>query len=537
MDGLGSGTVTESRLLYYAAVILGLALGIAVCRFFWRYLVIGFSRLLERDLRDLLLSHLLKLDRFFYQRHTIGEIMALSTNDLAAVQLACGMGLIAFVDAGVMICAALGFMLYIHPMLTLIAIAPLPILAVLTKLLSARLHKRFRVVQEQFEKLTEFARNSITTIRLLKAYTQEERQIDQFGRLGETYIRHNLKLATVQGVLFPVSALVANCALLLVLYFGGRLTIKGTITVGDFVAFISYLFMLTWPMMAIGWVTNLFQRGATSLERVLQILKAEPTLQDCVVESTRPIAGERFSLVHLTFQYPGHAAFRLDDLSVRIGPGLTGIVGKTGSGKTTLCNILARLYPVNDNTVFLDNEDVNRLPLATVRAMIAYVPQESIIFSESISANIVLGRPEANKADIEKVAKAVGIHDEILAFPQGYATRVGERGILLSGGQRQRLAMARALLLNRPILIIDDGLSAVDLETEHMIIGSVASYLKGKTCIIVSHRVAPLADADQILVMDQGCIVAQGDHQSLLDSNSFYSAIYRQQISLTKKGQ
>ncbi len=529
VDELEKGVATQAGLLRIAGFILLLALGIAVCRFVWRYFVIGFSRMLERDLRDRLLSHLLTLDRVFFQRHTTGELMALTTNDLSAVQLACGMGLIASVDAVVMTVAALGFMIYIDPLLTLIAVAPMPVLAVITRFLSARLHKRFRKVQEQFEKLTEFARSTLTTIRLVKAYTQESPQTMRFGRMGEEYIQQNLKLATVQGILFPISGLVANSSLLLVLFFGGSLTIKGIITAGDFVAFISYLFMLTWPMMAIGWVTNLFQRGATSLGRIQRILDEKPILFDNADGGTlQPVTGN-ISLKHLSFSYPGQSEPVLDDISLDIRPGLLGVIGKTGCGKSTLCNIIARLYPVDDGKLYWDGRDVNSLTLSNVRGSIAYVPQEVTLFSETLHFNITLGKADASKEQVEKVARAAAIHEDIEALPEGYETRIGEKGVKLSGGQRQRIALARALLLDRPVIIIDDGLSAVDMETEHEIISSMAGYLKGRTCINVSHRVAPLVDADEILVMDKGRITAKGKHSFLLKSSSYYATIYKYQ--------
>ncbi|MCG2748359.1 MAG: ABC transporter ATP-binding protein/permease [Desulfobulbaceae bacterium] len=532
VDELGSGTATEPGLLRYAGLILLLAAGIAVCRFTWRYLVLGFSRLLERDLRDHLLSHLLTLDRMFYQRHTTGEIMALTTNDLAAVQLASGMGLIAFVDAVVMTLAALAFMAYIHPMLTVIAVLPMPVLVFSTRLLSGSMHRRFKRVQEQFETLTEFARSTLGNIRLIKAYTQEGPQTEQFGRMGEEYIRNNLKVAVVQGILSPFSGLIANSCLLLVLFFGGRLTIQGVITVGDFVAFFSYLFMLTWPMMALGWVANLFQRGATSLGRIDRILQEKSLLEDRAAGPARPPSAGHITLNHLSFVFPGQTTPAIDDASMTIKPGIVGVVGKSGAGKSILCNILARLYPVADGTFFLDGADVNTLPLAAVRGSIAYVPQDTTLFSDTIGFNISLGKENASMAEIEEVARAASVHEEIMALPEGYQTRVGERGVKLSGGQRQRIALARALLLDRPIIIIDDGLSAVDMETEQAIIRSMASYLQGRTCIVVSHRVAPLADAGEILVMDQGRIAARGNHAFLFANNPFYAKIYTYQTTV-----
>jgi ATP-binding cassette subfamily B protein len=531
VDDLQNGTATHLGLLKYGGYIILIALIIAALRYLWRNLILGFSRLLETHLRSRMFSHILTLDRQFFQRKTTGDIMALATNDLASIQLASGMGLVALIDAVVMSLAAVAFMAYIHPVLALIALAPMPILAYLTQYLSAHVHERFKMVQEQFSTLTEFARTTISSIRLIKAYGQEQSQASRFNEMGETYIRNNLKLAVVQGTLWPASGFIANLSLLLVLFFGGRMTMRGTITAGDFVAFITYLFMMTWPMMAFGWVANLFQRGITSLDRINALLSEYPSLmsRDDFGDST-PLRGY-ISVRNLSFTYANQQNSALKGITLDIRPGLLGIVGKTGSGKTTLCQLIARLYPVEDGTILFDGRDVNSIPISTVRSSIAYVPQDVILFSETIAFNISMGNPNAAQAEIEAAAKAAAIHDEIMAMKDGYQTRIGERGVKLSGGQRQRLALARALLLDRPILIIDDGLSAVDMETEHAIVLSLASYLVGRTCIIVSHRVAPLAEAKEIVVMDNGRIVAVGSHNHLMEHSPFYSTIYRHQTS------
>lgn len=536
VDDLQAGTATSAGLLRYAAVIVVLALAIALLRYLWRYFLFGFSRLLEMHLRSQVFAHALTLDREFYHRNTIGEIMALATNDLAAVQMAGGMGLVALVDAVVMGIAAIAFMAYIEPRLTIIAILPLPLLAVLTRFLSARLHHRFKIVQEQFSLLTEFARATIAAIRLVKAYNQEHAQTERFNTLGEAYIQSNLRVAVVHGTLYPLAGLISNLSLLLAITFGGRMTVTQSITTGDFVAFISYLFLLTWPMMALGWVANLFQRGLTSLERIQSLLTETPQVRDSDRATPAPVTGAQIRIRNLAFAYPQQQVPALRGIDLDIQPGLMGIVGRTGAGKTTLCHLLTRLYPVPDGTLWYDGYDANSLPVAQVRGAIAYVPQDTMVFSETIAFNIALGKPDASPDEIEQVARAAAIHDEILAMPDGYGTRIGERGIKLSGGQRQRLAIARALLLDRPIIIIDDGLSAVDMETEHAIIGSIADYLRGRTCIIVSHRVAPLVDAHAIVVMDRGRLVALGTHAQLLERSDFYRTIHRQQSALVTSG-
>jgi ATP-binding cassette subfamily B multidrug efflux pump len=531
VDGLQKEVISPEILLHYGLMIFGLAVGIAIFRFGWRLLILGFSRHLERDLRNWLFSHLLTLDRVFFQRSTTGAIMALATNDMAAVQLAGGMGLVAFADALVLSLAALSFMAYIHPGLTLIAIVPMPLLALLTRFLSGRLHRYFKKVQEQFSSMTEFVRTSINSIHMIKAYTQEGSQTERFNAMGREYVQDNLRLAKVQGTLFPVSGLVANTSMLLVLFFGGRLTIQGSITIGDFVAFTSYLFMMTWPMMALGWVTNLFQRGVTSLQRIHDVLEERPDIVAPALPLQSPGEITSISTKKLYFTYPYQSNPVLHDVSLEIRGGILGIVGKTGSGKTTLCHLLARLYPVEKNTVFWNGIDVNAFDPGFIRRNIALVPQDVTVFSETVRANITMGKPEASQEEIEEAARAAAIHAEIATLPKGYDTRIGEKGVKLSGGQRQRIALARALLSDRQVIIIDDGLSAVDIETEHEIIGSMRPYIMDRICIIVSHRLAPLAQADQIVVMDHGKVVARGNHAYLLENNRFYATIYEYQTS------
>ena len=536
VNSLEKGVATPENLAHLGILVLVLAIGVAFFRFGWRYLVLGFSRLLEKDLRTRLFAHVLTLDRPFFQKKPAGEIMALASNDLAAVQLAGGMGLIAFADSLLMGVATLACMAYIHPGLTLLAVLPMPLLAVFTSFLSASIHGRFKRVQEQFSKISEFARSSLSAIRLVKVYTQEQDRARRFDTLGQNYVKDNIKLAMVQGTLFPISGLVANTTTLLVLFFGGRLTISGVISIGDFVAFISYLFLLTWPTMALGWVANLFQRGITSLSRIKEIFDARPQLSAPTSPLAIPEGQVGFSFRDLTFSYDETLQPALKNLDLEIGAGVLGVVGRTGSGKSTLCHLLTRLYPVPDNSFFLEDLDVNALDPAQIRERISYVPQETMVFSDSIQHNISLGRPDASQDEIEAAAKAAAIHDEIMAMEKGYETRVGEKGAILSGGQKQRIALARALLLDRPILIIDDSLSAVDTQTEHNIIINLKPYLTDKICLVISHRLAPLAEADRIIVLEEGHKAEEGTHSELLEQNGLYAAIYEHQNLLEKDG-
>jgi ATP-binding cassette, subfamily B, multidrug efflux pump len=529
VDGLAAGASSNATLLRLAGMILLIALLVNGLRFVWRYMIIGFSRILERIVRERIFSHILRMDAPFFEKHTTGDVMAHISNDLSAVQMACGMGMIAAMDALFMTLAAIGFMLHIHVSLTLLAILPMPFLAICTRVLSGKLHQRFATVQEQFSVMTEFTRSTLISVRLIKAYTMEKFRTREFDVMGKKYVRSNLRVAMIQGLMFPIATLTGNIGMLFVLFFGGRLVIQGRISLGDFVAFISYLYMLIWPMMAIGWVANLVQRGLTSLRRIHELLSARSTLPDIpVMDATglEPV----FSLRSLTFSYPSSPEPVLTDITLDLGPGIHGVAGRTGSGKSSLCKVLARLYPVGDGQLFFGGRDVNTLPLEPIRSSIGYVGQEPIVFSDTISANIALGRPDASRDEIETAARHAAIHDDITTFPKGYDTLIGERGIKLSGGQRQRLALARALLCDRPILLIDDGLSAVDVATEHEVFAGLRSQLRKKTVVIVSNRIKLLSMTDQTMILDEGRIVQRGTHSYLLRENAFYRTMYDKQM-------
>jgi len=533
VDGLAEGTITQMGLLKLGGLILAIALVIGVLRFVWRYLIIGFSRLLEQAVRNRLFRHILKMDAQFFEKYTTGDLMAHSSNDLNAVQMACGMGLVAAVDAFVMSTAAIGFMVHIHGRLTLLALLPMPFLAIFTRILSARLHRRFATVQEQFSSMTEFARSTLLSIRLIKAYTTEKFQTGRFDALGQGYVQSNLRVAVIQGLIFPIATLVGNLGMLLVLWFGGTLVIEGTISIGDFVAFITYLYMLIWPMMAIGWVANLVQRGITSLNRIHTLVTARPGLPELENHHLPPIAHPTYRLQGLTFSYQNEAQPALSQIRLELGPGIHGITGRTGCGKSTLCRLLARLYPVENGQLLFDDTDVNSLPVDYIRAHIGYVGQEPILFSDTIAANIALGKPEATAAEIEAAARHAAIHSDIMKLADGYTTMIGERGVKLSGGQRQRLALARALVCDRPLLIIDDGLSAVDVATEHEVFNGLQQRLAGKTVIIVSNRIKLLSMTDRTIILAEGRVEFDGRHDELLQKSSLYRSMYDKQMRQT----
>ena len=528
VDELAAQTATPARLLELSVYVLAVAVAMAGLRFVWRYLIIGFSRILEKKLRDRLFDHMLRMDQPFFERWTVGDLMAHASNDLATIQMACGMGLVAAIDALVMSSAALGFMLAINSKLTLIALLPMPVLIVGTRVLSGRLHHRFNLVQEQFALLTEFARSTLVSIRLIKSYTLERFQEERFRSLGEMYVRSNLKVAAIQGLLFPIATLVGNIGMLLVLYYGGILTIDGQISIGAFVAFVSYLYMLIWPMMAVGWVANLAQRGMTSLRRLHHLLAQRP-----VVDTGRPlplplVVPATYACRGLSFTYPSGVRPALAGIDLIVGPGLLGMTGRTGSGKSTLCRLLLRMYPVTDGMLFFRGVDVNSLGQADLRGCIAYVGQEPVVFADTVAANIGLGRPGASMDEIEAAARAAAIDGDIRGFAGGYQAMIGERGVKLSGGQRQRLALARALLCDRPVLVIDDALSAIDVETEQQVLRGLLDHLRGRTVVLVSHRINVLRHADRIVILDDGRIVDDGRHETLL-ANPLYRVMAEKQ--------
>lgn len=528
VDALATGTATPAFLARIAALIVLFALGMAGLRFVWRSMIIGFSRLLERNLRNRLFDHLLQLDQPFFERRTTGDLMAHASNDLSVIQMAFGLGVVAAVDALVISLAALVFMLAINARLTLIVLLPMPLLIFCTKKLSNLLHDHFNLVQEQFSLLTEFARASLVSIRLIKAYTLEDFQINHFERLGRDYVRSNLRVARIHGLLAPSSVLVGSVGMLLLLYFGGAFVIEGRITVGAFLAFVSYLTMLIWPMMAVGWVANITQRGITSLRRVHQVLSSRSGMDAPGLRSLPPAESVHCSCRNLHFTYEEARQPALAGIDLEITPGLLGLTGRTGSGKSTLCKLLLRLYPLEPGMLFFQGQDVTTLTRDSVREQIAYVSQESLLFAGTIAANIALGRPDASMEAIRAAAVLAAIDGEITAFSGGYEAPIGERGVTLSGGQRQRIALARALLCRRPMLVIDDGLSAVDVETEREIIANLRGHHTGSTVLIVSHRVNVLRHCDRIVVLDEGRVSGSGSHQELLD-HDFYRIMVEKQ--------
>jgi len=510
VDQITSDTASSSSLLRYTGMIVTIAGLVLLCRFLWRVLVIGFSRFLEQDLRDRLFPHLLTLDRTFHQRHSTGELMAHASNDLGAVQVAFGMGMAAALDALVLTLASIILLVRIDPFLTAIALAPLAFLALAARILARHLHQAFTRVQEQFGRLTEKARSVLESIVLVQAYGLAPFQARAMDRLGRDYVRANIRVAAVQGMLHPLSLSAGNLGMALVLWFGGRAVIDGRISLGELVAFMTYLSMLIWPMMAVGWVTSLAQRGLTSLVRINELLQAGPSHPVGTLSPTVKPESPRLSIQELFFTYPDSQYPVLRGVNLKLNPGLTGLTGPSGSGKTTLCRLLTGQYPPQHGEIRLNGHSLVELAPTWLRGRIAYVGQEAMLFSGTIAANIAQGSPRTDQAAVEHAARLACIHDEIMALDKGYQTRIGEKGVRLSGGQRQRICLARALLVPRPVLIIDDGLSALDADTEARIMAMLVNRSSHGIILLVSHRPSVLDRCQRQVVLDSGRIVALG---------------------------
>ena len=531
VDDLTAGGIVRADLIGYGLMIGGLAVGIAVLRFFWRFLIIGTSRHIEEDLRNEIFSHLQTLSARYFAVTKTGDLMAHATNDLNAVRMASGIGIVAAVDALILGLATVGFMLVLDVRLTLLALLPMPVIALFTLRAGRLLHQRFERVQETFADLTERVRESIAGIRVVKAYAQEDHELERLSDVGRDYIQNNVHLIRIWGAFFPFIMLLSSMSVVIIIFFGGRQVVLGSITTGDLVAFTSYLGILTWPMIAMGWVVNVMQRGAASMGRINKILETAPEItdRDGAVDLPEPRGEVEFR--NVTFRYAEDLDPALEGIDVRLRPGETlGVVGRTGSGKSTICNLLLRVYEPSSGEVAVDGLDVRGITLSALRRTVGYVPQDTFLFSDTVKENIRFGRPDAPDDEVREAARIAGILDEIEAFPDGMDTLVGERGVTLSGGQKQRIAIARALLMDPSIVVLDDALSSVDTATEETIQQELKTALEGRTSIIVSHRISSIKHADQILVLDDGRVIERGTHDELLALNGLYADIHERQL-------
>jgi ATP-binding cassette subfamily B multidrug efflux pump len=551
-DDLNSG-VTRHKLLLYAGILLAIATTKGIFQFLTRWIVIGVSRDIEFDLRNDLFARLESLSYSYYQRHRTGDIMARATNDLNAVRMLLGPAIMYSANTLVYTAGALAFMISISPWLTLYTFLPLPAVSVVIQTFGRRIHERFERIQAMFSDISARAQENFSGARLIRAYVQEEAEIRAFETENQEYIRRSLKLVRLMGMLWPTLELMLGCAVVLVLWLGGRevihglshvtlvtnlgtshpaitttLSLSGSMSVGQFVSFSTYMMQLTWPIIALGWVINIFQRGTASLIRINEIMREEPEIKDAPGAQDREIEGE-IEFRGLNFSYEGKQI--LHDLNLRVPAGSSlAIVGPTGSGKTTLVSLIPRIYDAESGTVLIDDRPIRDYSLASLRKSIGFVPQETFLFSDRIRENIALGVDSATDQEIHNAADAANIATDIEGFPEGYDTMVGERGITLSGGQKQRTAIARALIRNPKILILDDALSSVDTHTEDKILNHLRDVMRGRTTIFISHRVSTVRNADRIAVLHSGRIVELGTHDELLALNGYYSDLYNKQL-------
>jgi ATP-binding cassette, subfamily B, multidrug efflux pump len=533
---------TASLLMKQAGIIFAMALTIALFRYVWRRLILGHSRVVEQGLRNRMYAHLQTLSLSFFQKTPTGDIMARAINDVNAVRMASGMGLVALIDGSVLGMAAIGFMISIDLRLTLISLIPAPFVVLLTRTLTRRMSRGFETVQKTFSDLTERVREAFAGIRVVKAHNRESWEYERIKDQGERYVAENMSLARTLALFFPVMTIFTNAGLVVVILLGGRYAILGEITPGDFVAFISYLNLLTWPMMAMGWVTNLLQRGSASMRRINRILDEVPDIRDPDPVQEASGHGEgagtgegtdagAIEIRGLSFTYPRQDRYALKDIRLRIAASENvALVGRVGSGKTTLIHVIPRLLNAPEDTVFVDGRDIRKVALRSIRKKIGLVSQEVFIFSDTIRNNVVFGREGISDQEVEAALHAAGILEEVQALEKGFDTLLGERGITLSGGQRQRLTIARALVRPYPVLILDDALSMVDTRTEELILNRILDRRPDKTNLIVSHRVSTIRRADRILVVDRGELVEEGTHDDLISLAGVYATLYEEQL-------
>ena len=543
IDDLNAG-VTRSKLAFYAGILLGIACVGGVFRYLMRRILIGASRDIEFDVRNAFFARLQQMPLGYYQARRTGDLMSRATNDLNAVRMMIGPAVMYSANTILVFIVAIVLMASLDARLTMMALLPLPFVTVVVKYFGSAIHKRFEAIQEQLANLSAVVQEALAGVRVVRAYNQQAHEIERFSEANHEYVRRNRVLIRLQGLFFPSMTLFLGFGSLLVLWIGSRHVIRGEITLGEFVAFNAYLVMLSWPMIAFGWVTNILQRGMASWKRMLEVLDAIPDIDDrhvTEVGRTAPVTGA-IELRDLVFTYPGTDRPVLDHVSLKIEAGQTiALVGATGSGKSTLIHLIPRLHDPPPGTVFLDGVDVREIPLDRLRGAIGFVPQEPFLFSDTIAGNVSLGlggekaAPSAEPAPgtterLENAAAIARLDKDVASFPKGYGTLVGERGITLSGGQKQRTAIARAVMLNPRILILDDALSAVDTYTEEEILERLRLFMRMRTSIIVSHRVSTVRHADLIVVVQDGRIAEQGTHDELVRSGGLYDDLHQKQL-------
>jgi ATP-binding cassette subfamily B multidrug efflux pump len=532
IDDLTVG-VTRPKLAFYAAMLLAIACVGAVFRYLMRRILIGASRDIEFDIRNAFFARLQDMPLGYYQVRRTGDLMSRATNDLNAVRMMIGPAIMYSANTVLVFIVAIVLMLSIDARLTMMALLPLPLVSVSVWYFGNAIHKRFEAIQEQLSDVSAVVQEALAGVRVVRAYRQEAHEIERFRSANLEYVRRNRVLISLQGMFFPSMTFFLGIGSLLVLWLGSREVIRGRITLGEFVAFNAYLVMLSWPMIAFGWVTNILQRGMASWKRMLEVLDAVPDIDDRQVTDAgraAPLTGT-IEIRDLVFAYPGSDRPVLDHVSLKINAGQTvALVGATGSGKSTLINLLPRLHEPPPGTVLLDGIDVRDIPLSRLREAIGFVPQEPFLFSNSIGDNVALGTETPDPGRLREAAGIARLDKDVESFPKAFDTVIGERGITLSGGQKQRTAIARAVMLNPRILILDDALSAVDTYTEEEILTRLRVFMRQRTSIIVSHRISTVRHADLIIVLDNGRVVEQGHHDELVRRRGLYAELHQKQL-------
>jgi ATP-binding cassette subfamily B protein len=525
-------TFAPQRLPIYAALLLGSSVVEGFFRFWMRKILIGVSREIEYDLRNDFFAHLQKMSVSFLQTHSTGDIMSRATNDLNAVRSVLGPGIMYSTTTVVTVIAASAVLFRLNWRLTLLSFIPLVLASFSVKNFGRQIHDRFESIQEQFSQLSSKVQENLAGMRVVKSFAREESEIAAFRSQNAEYVKRSISLIRIWGLFYPLMSALIGLSAVVLLWYGGRQVVSGRLTLGEFVAFMGYLSMLTWPTIATGWVINIFQRGAASMDRILRILHTEPEIHDAEDCSTPVPAQGAVEMRGLSFRYPNSPRFVLRGIDLTIPAGQTlAIVGQTGSGKSTLVNLIPRLFDPPPGTVFIDGQDVRLWPLQELRRMIGCVPQETFLFSDTILANIAFGKEdEVSEQEASRAARVSVIEDDVNTFPNKLLTFVGERGITLSGGQKQRVAISRAVAKTPKILILDDALSSVDTYTEERILQELKGVMKDRTTILVSHRISTVKDAHQIVVLQDGAIVERGTHETLMSCEGAYAALYQKQL-------
>jgi ATP-binding cassette, subfamily B, multidrug efflux pump len=531
-NGLEAGALDAGGLLRYAALVVGFSLAGGVCTFLTRQTIIVVSRRIEYDMRNDFLAHIQKLPLSYFQNTPTGDLMAHATNDIGAVRNSVGPGIMYPTDTAMTFTMVLAIMLSLDWQLTLFALIPLPLVSYVVYRLGKLIHVKFQERQEQYSALTTRAQENLSGIRVVKAYVREAYETGLFRAMSWDYMKKNLVLARVQSIMWPLMFLLVGFSLVITLYFGGLRVIDGRLTIGTLTAFFGYLIMLIWPMIAFGWVINILQQGAASMGRLAKIFDTEPEIRDTAV-TDHAITGITGTIEfrNVTFLHKGAAQPALRDITLTVPAGSSlAVVGYTGSGKSTLVNLIPRLYDVTGGMLCIDGVDVRRIPLQVLRSNIGMVPQETFLFSDTLAGNISYGTDNGTGEHVKEAAEISQIARDVEDFSRGFETILGERGITLSGGQKQRTSIARAIMRGPRILILDDALSAVDTYTEEEILKRLRTVMEGRTSILISHRISTVKEADQIVVLNEGCITERGTHDELVAMGGIYAELYRKQL-------